>query len=205
MMATNLDQIKELRKRTGVGIHQVKEALEHSSGDVEKAILYLREKGIAKSASRAGRSADNGVIGHYIHSDKSIGVLVEVNSETDFASRSEDFTELAHDIAVHIAASDPLYVSIEDIPVDILEKEKQVYQKDIEGKPENVQEKILEGKLAKYYEEVVLMEQVYVKDDSKKVKDVINDAIAAIGEKLEISRFVRFQIAKGATSCGIDL
>lgn len=204
-MATNIEQIKELRKRTGVGLHQVKEALEHSNGDVEKAILYLREKGIAKSASRSGRSADNGVIGHYIHSDKSIGVLVELNSETDFASRSEEFRELAHDMAVHIAASDPLYISVEDIPEDVLEKEKGVYKKDIEGKPENVQEKILEGKLVKYYEEVVLLEQKYVKDDSKKIKDVLNDAIAAIGEKIEISRFVRFQIAKGASVCGIDL
>lgn len=200
-----MDQIKELRKRTGVGLHLIKEALEASGGDMEKAVLYLREKGVAKAAKRAGRSAENGFIAHYIHGDGNIGVLLELNSETDFASRNEKFRELAHDLAVHIAASSPEYISIDQIPEDILEREKSVYKKDLEGKPEQVQEKILEGKLAKFYEEIVLMEQNYVKDDSKKIKDIINEAVAAIGEKIEIGRFVRFQIAGSANSCGLDI
>lgn len=198
-MTVTLEQIKELRKRTGVGIQQVKEALESSKGDTEKAILYLREKGIAKAARRAGRSADNGFIAHYIHGDGHVGVLLELNSETDFAARNARFRELAHDLALHVAAASPEHISIENISAEKLE-EKKVYKKDLAGKPEQVQEKILEGKLTKFYEEVVLLEQPFVKDDSKKVKDVLNEAIAAIGEKIEIGRFVRFEIA-GPSSC----
>ncbi|HEX9804579.1 MAG TPA: translation elongation factor Ts [Candidatus Dojkabacteria bacterium] len=201
-MAVTLDQIKELRKRTGVGIHQVKEALQNSDGDMEKAILYLREKGMAKAAKRADKSADYGTIGVYVHGDGNLATMVEISSETDFAARSDQFKELAHSIAMHVAASDPQYVNIEDIPENILENEKKVFKKELEGKPENVQEKILEGKLSKFYEEIVLMEQVYVKDDSKKIKDVINDAVASIGEKIEIGRFARIQIAGGGSSCG---
>lgn len=204
MANTALDQIKELRKRTGVGIHQVKEALDKSDGDTEKAILYMRKKGIAKAAKRSGRAAENGFIAHYIHGEGNIGVLVELNSETDFASRNEKFRELAHEIALHIAASNPEYTSIKDVPEDILANEKEVYKKDLEGKPEEVQEKILEGKLQKYYEEVVLLEQAFVKDDSKKIKDLLNDAVASIGEKIEIGRFVRFEITAPSTSCGFD-
>jgi len=203
-MSISLDQIKELRKRTGAGINKVKEALEKSDGDVEKAIQYLREKGIAKAASRAGRSVSNGFIGHYIHSDGTIGVIVEINCETDFAARSDKLRELAHDTALHIAASDPQYISIENIPPEILEKEKRVYKKDLDRKPAQVQEKILEGRLKKFYESEVLLEQPYVRDDSKKFKDVLNDAIAAIGEKIEIGRFARIQISKPATGCGLE-
>lgn len=203
-MTITLDQIKELRKRTGVGIHQVKEALEAASGDTEKAILYLREKGIAKAAKRAGRSADNGFIAHYIHGEGQIAVLVELNSETDFASRNEKFRELAHDIAMHVAANNPLYISIDDIPEDIVLQEKQVFKTELEGKPEQVQEKILEGKMQKFYEENVLLEQAFVKDDTKKIKDLLNEAIAAIGEKIEIGRFARFEIAGTGSACGIE-
>lgn len=203
-MAITLEQIKELRKRTGVGIQYVKEALDSTNGDMEKAVLYLREKGIAKAAKRAGKSADNGFVAHYIHGDGHIGVLVELNSETDFAARNARFKELAHDIALHIAASSPEYISKNDIPADKLEVEKQVYKKDLEGKPEQVQEKILEGKLQKFYAEVVLLEQPFLKDDTKKVIDVINETVAAIGEKIEIGRFVRFEIAGPANSCGLN-
>ena len=202
-MAITLEQIKELRKRTGVGINAVKEALEASKGDTEQAIHYLRKKGIAKGAKRAGRDAENGFIANYIHGEGSIGVLIELNSETDFAARNGRFRELAHDIALHIAASDPQYISKEDIPENVLEKEKDIYRKDLEGKPEAVQEKIIEGKLQKYYEEVVLLEQPFVKDDKKKIKDLMNDALAAIGEKIEIGRFVRFEIAEPSSSCGL--
>jgi elongation factor Ts len=202
-MAITLKEIKQLRERTGVGIQNVKEALEATNGDVEKAIVYLREKGMAKGAKRAGRTADNGFIAHYVHGDGNIGVLVELNSETDFASRNEKFRKLAHNIALHIAASDPLYIKKEDIPEDVLEKEKAIYKNDLKGKPAQVQEKILEGKLAKYYEQVVLLEQPFVKDDSKKIKDLLNEALAAIGEKIEVGRFARFEIASAASSCGL--
>lgn len=204
MSNVTMDQIKELRKRTGVGIGNVKEALENSGGDMEKAIVYLREKGIAKAAKRAGKSADNGFIAHYIHGEGQIGVLVELNSETDFASRSDKFREFGRNVAMHIAASTPEYITVEDIPAELLDKEKAVYAADLEGKPEAVQEKILEGKLSKFYQEVVLLKQPYVKDDSKKIEDILNELIAAVGEKIEIGRFARFQIAGTSSSCGIE-
>lgn len=201
-MAVTLDQIKELRKLTGAGMSAVKEALENSSGDFDNAVQYLREKGVSKAAKRAGKSADNGFIAHYIHGEGTIGVLVELNSETDFTARNEKFRELANSLAIHVAASAPKYVSKEDIPEDELNKEKEIASKTIKGnKPANIMEKIIEGKLQKYYEEVVLLEQVYVKDDSKKIKDMINEAVAAVGEKIEIGRFCRFQISQPSCSC----
>jgi elongation factor Ts len=192
-MAVTLAEIKELRARTGVGINHVKEALEHSGGDLEKAIVYLREKGIAKAAKRAGNATNNGLIGHYMHG-KTIGVMVELQSETDFASGSEKFQELARELAMHIAAQSPDYISKEEVPADVLETEKKVYAKDVEGKPEQIAEKILEGKLSKFYEEVVLLEQPYVRDDSKKIKDLLNEYIAALGESIKIKRFVKMQL-----------
>lgn len=203
-MSVSLEQIKELRKMTGAGITQVKEALKETDGDMQKAVLYLRERGMAKAAKRAGKDSNYGIVGHYIHGDGTIGVLVEVNSETDFAARSDRFKELVHNLALHIAAQDPQYVEIDDIPEEVIEEEKAVFRKDLEGKPEGVQEKIMEGKLAKFYEEVVMMEQVYVKDDSKKVKDLINDAVSAIGENIQIGRFARIMIAGPASSCRLD-
>lgn len=199
-MAVTLDQIKELRNRTGAGVTAVKEALESSKGDMEKAVTYLREKGIAKAAKRADRSAANGFIAHYIHGDGNIAVLVELNSETDFTSRNEKFRELANEIALHIAASKPMYVTVEDIPEEIMEQEKKIASKGIDtNKPANIVEKILEGKMSKFYEENVLLHQKYVRDDSKTIGDLLNDAVAAIGEKIEVGRFCRFEIA--APSC----
>lgn len=203
-MKISLDQIKELRKRTGAGMHQVKEALENSDGDMEKAILYLREKGIAKAAKRSDRDAANGIIATYLHQDKSLAVIVELNSETDFAAKSETFAELAKNIAIHIAATDPQYATVDDIPAEALEKEKKVYEKDVKGKPENVQEKILEGKMQKFYEEIVLLEQKYVKDDTKRIKDIINDAVSAIGEKIEVGRFARIKVGGAGTAGGFN-
>ncbi|MBD3280859.1 translation elongation factor Ts [Candidatus Dojkabacteria bacterium] len=203
MSKISMEQIKELRERTGVGISNVKEALEETDGDMEKAVEYLREKGIAKAAKRSGRSADNGFIASYIHGEGQIGVMVELNSETDFASRSDKFREFGKNVAMHIAASSPEYIKVEDIPEEVLDKEKAVYAVDLEGKPGNVQEKILEGKLGKFYQEVVLMKQLYVKDDSKTIEDILNELVAAIGEKIEIGRFARFQIAGPSASCGI--
>jgi len=203
-MEITLKQIKELRERTGAGVTNVKAALEQSRGDMDKAIAYLREKGLAKAAKRAGNSASNGFIANYIHGEGTIGVLVELNSETDFASRSEEFRALAREIAIHIAASNPEYVSINDVPNDLVAKEKEIAMKGLEKKPAQVIEKIVEGKLAKFYEEIVLMEQPFVKDESKKIKDLINEAVAAIGEKIAVGRFCRIQIAGPANACGIE-
>jgi len=207
-MAITLEQIKNLRKRTGVGVGVVKEALEASKGDEEKAIEYLREKGLAKGAARAGKATENGYVASYIHGDGQIGVLVEMSSETDFASRSEDFRQLAKDVALHIAASKPLYVTIEDVPEATKGKEKELIEREsgdsLKGKPEDVKNKIIEGKLAKYYSEVVLLEQSFVKDESKKIKDLLAEALAKIGENVQIVRFARFEIAEAAIASGID-
>lgn len=193
MANVTLADIKSLRERTGVGINHVKEALEHSNGDVEKAILYLREKGIAKAAKRAGNATNNGLIGHYIHG-KTMGVMVELQSETDFATNSEKFKELARELAMHIAAKTPEYISIENVPAEVIEVEKKVYTKDVEGKPEAIAEKILEGKLQNFYADKVLFEQDYVRDESKKIKDLLNEYIATLGERIIVSRFIKMQV-----------
>lgn len=192
MTTITLDMIKSLRKKTGIGISACKEALEQSDGDAEKAVEYLRKKGILKAKKRADREMTNGHIGSYIHHGQ-IGVLVEILSETDFVSRSDKFKNLAHDVALHIAASAPLYVSREDVPQDVLEKEKEIARDRLkeEGKPEELLDRIAEGQLEKYYEETCLLEQPYVKDDKKKIKDIIDEAVASFGEKIEITRFVR--------------
>jgi elongation factor Ts len=203
-MASQLEQIKELRSLTGAGINNIKEALDHGKGDFEKSLLYLREKGLAKAAKRADKTASNGFIAHYIHGEGNLGVLVELNSETDFASRNEKFRELAFNIALHVAAASPEYISVDDIPSDVLEKEKKLAKASIPGnKPEEILNKIVEGRLQKFYEESVLMEQTYVKDDSKKIKDLVNDAVASIGEKIEIGKFCRIKISAPTNSCRI--
>jgi elongation factor Ts len=201
-MKITLDMIKELRTKTGVGVGAVKEALEKYDGDEEKALIFLREKGLAKAVKRSEKRAVNGKIVSYIHGNGSVGVLLELNSETDFASRSEKFGELAHEIALQIAASNPEYISIEDIPAEIMEREKELAQKDIDvKKPEVVKNKIIEGKLSKFYEDFVLLEQPFFKDESKKIKDLINDYVAVLGEKIEIGRFARFKLAGSSNSC----
>lgn len=203
-MAITLEQIKALRKSSGAGVTVVKEALEHSKGDMDKAITYLREKGIAKAAKRADKSAEHGFIAHYIHGDSNIAVLVELNAETDFTARNEKFRELAGELALHIAAANPQYIKVDDIPTEELEKEKSIASKGVdEKKPEEIREKILEGKLGKFYEEVVLLKQKYVRDDSKTIEDLLNEAITAIGEKIEIGRFCRMEISKSVSSCGL--
>lgn len=193
MAKITLEDIKSLRARTGVGINHVKEALEASNGDVEKAIIYLREKGIAKAAKRAGKSTAFGMVGSYIHG-KNIGVMVELESETDFATNSEKFQALAKEISLHIAAKSPEYIDIASVPEEIVATEKKVYAKDVAGKPANIAEKILEGKLAAFYAETVLLEQQYVRDETKKIKDLVNETVAALGEKLVIRRFVRYEL-----------
>ncbi len=193
-----IELIKELRSRTGAGIMDCKKALLETDNDVEKAIEYLRKKGIAKAAKKSAREANEGLIGSYVHFNGKLGVLVEVNCETDFVARTEDFKQLVNDIAVHIAAMKPSYVSIEDIPEDVLNKEKDIYREQLKnsGKPENIIEKIIEGKLNKFYEENCLLEQEYIHDENKKVKDHIKEYIAKLGENIVVRRFALFTIGE---------
>jgi len=189
--------VKELREKTGVGMMECKKALTEAGGDMEKAVEVLRQKGLAKAASRAGRTASQGLISSYIHMDK-LGVLLEVNCETDFVAKTDDFQALCKDIAMHIAASAPTYVRPEDVPANVLEKEKAIFRSQVEGKPENIVDKIVEGKIQKFYEDVCLVEQAFVKDPEgkKKVKDIVTEAITKTGENIIVKRFVRFQLGE---------
>jgi elongation factor Ts len=203
-MKITLEMIKELRTKTGAGVGIVKEALEKNDGNIEKALVFLREKGLAKAVKRADKRASNGYISAYIHGDGTMGVLVELNSETDFASRGAKFRELAHEIALQIAANNPEYISIADIPAEIMEREQELAKKDIDPKkPAEIITKIVDGKLQKFYEDFVLLEQRYFKDESKKIKDLINDNVAVLGEKIEIGRFCRIKLASSSTSCNL--
>lgn len=190
--------VKSLRDKTGAGMMDCKKALEAASGDEEKATVWLREKGLAKAQKRSGRATSEGWIGSYIHSNGKIGVLVELKCETDFVAKSDKFKELAKDLAMQVAATSPVCVSPEQLPQDLLEKEKQIFlhQAKEEGKPENIAEKIVEGRIKKYYKEVCLQEQPFIKDDSKTVNDLINEAVAVLGENIQIGRFTRLGLGE---------
>lgn len=190
--------IKELRERTGAGVMEAKKALEEANGDMEKAVTILREKGVIKAAKKAGRVAKEGIIEAYIHTGDKLGVLVEVNCETDFVARTDEFRKLAKDIALQIAGMNPQYVSKEDVPPEVIEKEKEIYRTQLknEGKPEHVIEKIIEGKLEKFYEEVCLLEQPFVRNPEIKVKDLITEAISKLGENIVVRRFARFVVGE---------
>lgn len=193
------EMVKELRQRTQAGMMDCKKALVETNGDMDKAIEFLREKGLATAAKKQSRIATEGIVDSYIHGNGRIGVLVEVNCETDFVAMNEKFKSFVRDIAMHIAASSPLYVSSEDVPADIIEKEKTILKAQAmnEGKPEKIAEKIVEGRISKYYEEVCLLEQAFIKDPDKKVKDVLMEMTATIGEKLSIRRFTRYERGEG--------
>lgn len=197
-MGITAQQVKELREKTGAGMMDCKKALTETGGDFDKAINYLREKGIAKAASKAGRSTKEGVIASYIHPGDKLGVLVELNCETDFVARTTEFRTLAKDICMQIAATNPLAVSREGIDPKVIEEEMAIYRQQAlnEGKPEKILDKIVAGKLDKYYAEVCLMEQPFVKDGEKTITDIINDAIAKIGENISVKRFVRFRLGE---------
>lgn len=188
------DLIKEIRELTGAGILDVKEALEQSNGDKDAALDYLRKKGAVKLSKKADRVAKEGVVESYIHAGGRVGVLVELNCETDFVARTDDFKQLAKELALHIAASNPLYVSIADVPPEVVEKEKEIYKEQAQGKPADVVEKMMEGKLVKFYEEVCLLEQSFVKDQDKKIQQLISDAVAKMGENVQVRRFARFML-----------
>ena len=197
MTAISADLVKELREKTGVGMMECKKALTETNGDCDKALDLLRQKGLATAQKKAGRTASEGLIESYIHMGK-IGTLVEVNCETDFVARTDDFKELARDIAMHIAATNPLYLSREDVPQDVLEHEKEIYRSQVTNKPPQVVEKIIEGKLEKFYTDMCLLEQIFVKDadQKKKVKDIVTDKIAKLGENIIVRRFARFQLGE---------
>ena len=188
--------VAELRARTGAGMMDCKKALEETDGDLEKAVDVLRKKGAAKADKRAGREASEGVIGSYVHFDGSVGVLVELNSETDFVARTEDFKALAKDIAVHIAATNPLAVRIEDLPAELVARERRVYESQVaeQKKPENIRAKIVDGMMRKFYEERVLLEQKFVKDDKRTVGELVKELSGKTGEKVGIRRFARLEL-----------
>src|SRR3989339_940698 len=198
MMATiSAGRVKELREKTGAGMMECKKALTESNGDFEKAIDCLRQKGLATAAKKASRSASEGLVSSYIHMDK-IGVLLEVNCETDFVAKTDDFKGLVKDIALHIAAANPSYLSHEDVPQDVIEREKDIYRAQVVNKPPQVVEKIVTGKLDKFFSDMCLLEQAFVKDPEQKlkVKELVTEKIAKLGENIVIRRFVRFQLAE---------
>ena len=199
-MSVSAKDVKALRDRTGAGMMDCKKALEETGGDMEAAIDYLRSKGAARAAKRAEKAANEGTVGHYIHHGGRIGVLVEVNCETDFVANTDDFQGLARDLAMHIAAASPLAVQEDDIAADVVERERQVYLEQVrgEGKPENIQEKIVEGKLRKFFEEATLLKQPFVKNPEKTVEELITEVSAKTGEKIEVARFVRYEVGEGS-------
>ncbi len=191
--------VKELRERTGVGMMECKKALQETSGNMEKAIEYLRERGLAVAAKKAGRLAAEGIVESYIHAGGKIGVLLEINCETDFVAKTNEFRTFVRDIAMHIAATNPKYLSRVEITGDIIEKEKEILKAQAinEGKPEKIVDKIVEGRIDKFYKDVCLLEQLFVKDTDKTVQEFVTQMIATIGENINIRRFVRFQMGEG--------
>lgn len=190
--------VKELREKSGVGMMDCKKALQESDGDFEKAMDLLRKKGIAKAAKRADRDAKEGVVASYIHPGSKLGVLVEINCETDFVANTDGFKEFAKNISMHVAASQPMAVKREDIDQAIIEKEKEIFKEQAlaSGKPENIVDKIVQGRIDKYYSEITLLEQPYVKDPDKTVNDLLVETIAKVGENVSIKRFSRFRIGE---------
>ena len=197
-MSLDMDAVKELRARTGAGVLDCKKALSECGGDVEKSVDYLREKGLAKAAKKVGRTAAQGLVFSYIHTNGKISVLVELNCETDFVARTDEFQKLGHEIAMQIAAANPLYVSPEEVPAGDLEREKEVYRNQAleEGKPAHIVDKIAEGRVNKFYEETCLLEQNYIRDPDRKIKDMVIENIAKMGENIVVRRFARYSIGE---------
>ncbi len=208
-MAVTATDVKTLREQTGAGMMDCKKALTECGGDMEKAVDFLRKKGLAAAAKKADRLASEGAVGSYIHAGGKIGVLLEINCETDFVAKTDEFQELVKDICMHIAAASPRWVSREEVPADVLDREKEIYkdQARASGKPENILDKITEGKLEKFYGDTCLLDQVFVKDpDGKlKIKDLITEKIAKIGENINIRRFARYQLGEGLEKKSCDL
>jgi elongation factor Ts len=206
-MAISAADIKQLRERTNAPMMDCKKALTETDGDMDKAVEFLRKKGLASAKKRAGRVAAEGVVTSYIHGEGRIGVLVEVNCETDFVARTDDFQKLAHEIAMQIAASAPPYVRREEVPAEDIEKEKEIRAEQLkdQGKPDKIIPKILEGQISKWYSEVCLMEQPYNRDRDKTIEDLVNEVAASTGEKITVRRFARFELGEGLEKRSNDL
>ncbi len=198
MATISAAMVKQLREQTGAGIMDCKEALSECSGDVSKAVDFLRKKGLATAAKRAGRATTEGRIESYIHMDSKLGVLVEINCETDFVAKNDDFKEFSKNIAMHITATNPVSIRPEDVPKETVDKEKEIYREQVleMGKPEKIVDKIVEGKLKKYFKEHCLMNQAYVRDPYITIEDLLNEIVAKIGENIAIKRFARFKIGE---------
>ncbi len=198
--AITADLVKTLRERTGAGMMDCKAALAETNGDMEKAVDALRKRGLASAAKKSGRATSEGVVGSYIHMGGKIGVLVEVNCESDFVARTDDFQTLVKELGLQIAAASPLYVSRDEVPADVLEREKAIYREQMasSGKPANVIDKIVEGKLNSYYEQFCLLEQPYIRDPKVKVEDMIKAVIGKLGENIAVARFARFKVGEKA-------
>ena len=197
-MSTSTESIKKLRAMTGAGMMDVKKALDETGGDIEKAAALLRERGIAKAAKKSDREAREGIIGSYVHHNGRVAVLVELNCETDFVARNEQFKDLAKNLALHVAMANPQYLRRDDVPADVIEAEKQALRAQAleEGKPEAIAEKMVEGRISKYYAEVCLLEQAYIKDDKLTIEKLLGEAVAAIGENIQVGRFSRIAIGE---------
>lgn len=199
-MAITAEMVNKLRQQTGAGMMDCKKALTEANGDVEKAVTLLREKGLASAAKRQTRTASEGVIGSYIHTGNQIGVLVELNCETTFVAKTDEFQALARDLAMHISWSRPAYLQREDIPEDVLAKEREVHKQWAikEGKPENIIDRIIEGRMKEFYSQSCLLEQPFIKNEEQTIQDLINGVIAKLGEKIAVARFVRLQVGESA-------
>ena len=199
--AVTAAMVKELRERTGAGMMDCKKALVETGGDVEAAIDTLRKKGLASAAKKAGRATSDGLVVSYIHAGGRIGVLLEINCETDFVARTDDFRQLAHDLSLHVAASQPRFIGRDEVTADVLEREKRIHREQAleSGKPDHIVERIVEGRMSKFFAENCLLEQPFVKDADQKVEDVLKAAIAKLGENMRICRFARFQLGGDST------
>ncbi|MCZ6507191.1 MAG: translation elongation factor Ts [Acidobacteria bacterium] len=198
-MQINAQMVKELRASTGAGMMDCKRALQEADGDVDKAVDYLRKKGLAAAAKKASRAAAEGVVGSYIHAGGKIGVLVELNCETDFVARTEDFQQLVRDIAMHIAAADPRFTRREEVTEETLAQEREIFRAQAleSGKPEQIVDRIVDGKMEKFYSQNVLLDQAFIKDPDKTVHDVVTEAVARLGENIQLRRFARFKLGEG--------
>ena len=195
-MKITTEMVKELREETGAGVLDCKNILQETDGDFDKAVEYLRQKGLAEAAKRADRVANEGTIGSYVHAGSRVAALVEINCETDFVARTDDFLTLAHDLAMQVVAAKPKYLLPEDVPAEVIGAEKERAQMEGSGKPEHVVDKIVQGKLQKYYQEVCLMQQPFIKDDDLTVQEVVTQMVAKLGENILVRRFVRFEMGE---------
>jgi len=197
-MEITTEMVKELREATGAGVLDCRNALKTAGGDFDKAVTLLREKGLAAAAKKASREANEGLIGHYVHQGAKVASLIEVNCETDFVARTPQFQELVHNLAMQVVAARPQYLAMADVPADVLAQEKEIYRKQLadDKKPEHILERIIEGKVQKFYEEACLLEQPFIKDPNLKIKDLLVEQIAKLGENVQIRRFACFEVGK---------